>query len=202
MLKSLVAALIATLVSGAALAQTAPPSTLRGTIESVAADGASMIVHARNGQSVTVRLKPDLVVTLVVPASLNSVKPDSYIGVGAAPGPDGKLNALEVHVFPESARGVGEGSRPFDLVPGSSMTNGSLAARVDAMKGETLIVSYAGGSQTIHIDPNTPVVTFAPGEKTLLKAGAAIVARGSRAEDGAFDAARVLIGKDGLTPPM
>ena len=161
-----------------------------------------MVVHARDGSTATVRLKPDLVVTLVVPASLNNVKPDSYVGVAAVPGPDGALKALELHVFPESMRGVGEGFRPFDLAPGSTMTNGSLVARVDALKGETLIVAYAGGTQTIHFDASTPVVAFAPGERANIKAGAAIIARGPRADDGVIDAARVLVGKDGLTPPM
>ena len=83
-----------------ALAQNASPATARGTIETISADGAELGVKARDGQPVTVRLKPDTTVTLVVPASLSDVKPGAYVGVAALPGDDGGLKAMEVHVFP------------------------------------------------------------------------------------------------------
>jgi len=196
------AAALALIIASAASAQTAPPATLRGTVESISADGASLNVKARNGEAATVRLKPDVLVSLIVPASLAEVKPGAYIGVAAVPDADGALKALEVHVFPEALRGAGEGFRPFDLAPGSSMTNGALSARVDGLKDQTLTVDYAGGSQTIHLEPNTPIVSFAPGARSDIKPGAAIIARGARAADGAIEAARILVGKDGLTPPM
>jgi hypothetical protein len=185
-----------------ALAQNASPATARGTIETISADGAELGVKARDGQPVTVRLKPDTTVTLVVPASLSDVKPGAYVGVAALPGDDGGLKAMEVHVFPEAMRGAGEGFRPFDLAPGSSMTNGALSARVDGVSGPTLTVTYAGGQQTIRLDASTPIVSFAPGARADVKVGAALVARGAKASDGAIDAARILVGKDGLTPPM
>jgi len=196
------AAALAFLIAGAASAQTAPPATLRGTIEAISADGASLSVNARNGEAAIVRLKPDAIVSLVVPASLADVKPGAYVGVAAAPDADGALKAMEVHVFPEAMRGAGEGFRPFDLAPGSSMTNGALSARIDGVEGQTLTVTYAGGAQTIRLAANTPIVAFAPGARSDVKPGAAIIARGVRASDGAIEAARILVGKDGLTPPM
>jgi hypothetical protein len=109
---------------------------------------------------------------------------------------------MEVHIFPEAMRGTGEGFRPFDLAPKSSMTNGNIAARVDATSGPKLTVTYKGGEQTIVVDPKTPIVALAPGEKTDLKPGANIIARGPKQGDGSIDAAFVLVGKDGLVPPM
>jgi hypothetical protein len=99
-------------------------------------------------------------------------------------------------------RGTGEGFRPFDLAPGSSMTNGNISARVDATSGPKLTVSYKGGEQTIVVDPKTPIVGFEPGAANDLKPGAAIIARGARQDDGSIDATAVLVGKDGLVPPM
>jgi Domain of unknown function (DUF5666) len=107
-----------------------------------------------------------------------------------------------VHIFPEALRGTGEGYRPFDLAPGSSMTNGSLSARVDGVEGPTLTVTYHGGQQTIRVDAKTPIVGFEPGSHADLKPGAAVIARGARAEDGVVDATRIIVGKDGLVPPM
>ena len=82
------------------------------------------------------------------------------------------------------------------------MTNGAVAARVDGVAGATLTVTYNGGQQVIAVDPKTPIVSFAPGARTDLKAGAAVVARGPRENDGTIDAVRILVGKDGLVPPL
>jgi hypothetical protein len=196
------AAALALFWVGAAHAQQAPLVAVRATIEAVADDGASLSVRARSGEAATVRLKPATSVTLVIPAALVDVKPGSFIGVAALPGAEGVQNALEVHIFPESMRGVGEGFRPFDLAPGSTMTNGAVAARVDSVDGPRLTVTYQGGQQTIVVGKSTPIVAFAPGARGDLKAGAAIVARAVKAADGAYDAARILVGEDGLTPPM
>lgn len=185
-----------------ALAQGVRPATARATIEGVSADGDTLSVRTRAGEQESVNLKPTTRVILVVPAVLSDVKPGSFVGVAALPGDGNELKAMEVHIFPESMRGTGEGFRPFDLAPNSSMTNGNISARVDAASGPKLTVSYKGGEQTIVVDPKTPIVTFEPGDRSELKAGAAIIARGPKQADGSIDAAAVLVGKDGLVPPM
>jgi len=195
-------AVVALALAGAALAQNAPLVAVRATIEAVADDGASLSVRTRSGEAATVRLTPSTSVTLVVPAALADVKPGLFIGVAALPGAEGAQNALEVHIFPEAMRGVGEGFRPFDLAPGSTMTNGAVEARIDRAEGPQLTVTYKGGQRTIVIGKSTPIVAFAPGARGDLKAGAAIVARAAKAADGAYEATRILVGKDGLTPPM
>ena len=197
----LVAAVVLAL-SVPAPAQNARPATARATIESVSADGETLSVRTRAGQPETVHLKPTTRVILVVPAALTDVKPGSFVGVAAVPGDGNDLKAMEVHIFPESMRGTGEGFRPFDLAPNSSMTNGNIAALVDAASGPKLTVSYKGGEQTIVVDQKTPIVSFEPGDKSELKAGAAIIARGPKQGDGSIDGAFVLVGKDGLVPPM
>src|SRR5208282_1482693 len=156
----------------------------------------------RAGEERTVRLGPKTRFVLVVPATLADVKPSTFIGVAALPGDGSELKATEVHIFPESMRGTGEGFRPFDLSPLSTMTNGTIAARVDGVDGSRLTVSYKGGQQIIVVDPKTPVVAFAPGARADLKPGAAIIARGPRENDGSVDAPRILVGKDGLVPPL
>jgi hypothetical protein len=195
-------AVVALVLAGAALAQNAPLVAVRATIDAVADDGASLSVRTRSGEAATVRLTPSTSVTLVVPAALADIKPGLFIGVAALPGAEGVQNALEVHIFPEAMRGTGEGFRPFDLAPASTMTNGAVEARIDRVEGPQLTVTYKGGQQTIVIDKSTPIVAFAPGARADLKPGAAIVARAAKAADGAYEATRILVGKDGLTPPM
>ncbi len=155
---SLRTALIAAIVFSAApvLAQNPPSTMVRATIESVGADGASVAVRTRAGEDRTIRLGPKTRITFVVPATLADVKPGAFIGVAALPGEGGELEAMEVHIFPEAMRGTGEGFRPFDLAPRSTMTNGAIAARVEGAAGPKLTVSYKGGQQTIVVGPNDP----------------------------------------------
>ena len=183
-------------------AQNPTSTSLRGTIELVANDGTSMTAHTRAGEERTLRLTPKTRFVFVVPATLADVKPGAFIGVAALPGEGGELKAMEVHVFPEAMRGTGEGFRPYDLAPRSSMTNGDVAARVDATSGPKLTVTYKGGRQTIVVDPKTPIVAFEPATRSALNSGAAILARGSKEDDGSIDARFVLIGKGGLVPPL
>jgi hypothetical protein len=185
-----------------ALAQNAPVASARATIQTVSADGTALNVRTRAGEDRTIHLNPKTRFALVIPATLADVKPGSFIGVAALPGEGNELKAMEVHIFPEAMRGTGEGFRPFDLAPKSSMTNGNISARVDATTGPKLTVTYKGGEQTIVVDPKTPIVALAPGAQTDLKPGAAIIARGPKQGDGSIDAAFVLVGKDGLVPPM
>ena len=193
---------LTTLAAGAAFAQSPPVAVARATIESVAPDGASLVVRTRGGEEKTIRLNDKTTVTEVVPASLADVKPGAFIGVAALPGKGGELKAMEVHIFPEAMRGFGEGFRPFDLAPGSTMTNGTISARVDGVEGSKLTVTYKGGAQSVLVDPKAPIVAFAKGARNELTPGAAIIARGAREDDGSIDAQRILVGKDGLVPPM
>jgi hypothetical protein len=176
-----------------------PPARLRGTIAGI--DGDTLTLTTRDAQTVKVTLRADTAVTAVIPARLDDIKPGSFIGTAAMPGPNGSLIALEVHVFPESMRGTGEGHRPFDLQPESTMTNGTVGDVV-VSSGRTLTVGYKGGEKTVTVPPDVPVVGFEPGDRSLLVVGAHAILFGTRQADGSIAAARVLVGKDGLVPPM
>ncbi|WP_213773621.1 hypothetical protein [Bradyrhizobium sp. dw_78] len=184
-----------------ALAQQPPvPSRVRGTIEAV--NGDQLTVKSRSGEDVTLHMSGDAKVLGVTRISLADVKVGSFIGATTIPGPDGKPKAVEVHVFPEDMRGTGEGSRPWDLRPNSSMTNATVAESVAANDGRTLTVKYKDGEKQVEISPDTPVVTFVPGERSELKAGAKVIAFIRKLPDGSFETDRVNVGRDGLTPPM
>src|SRR4029077_17180058 len=134
--------------------------------------------------------------------SLADIKVGSFVGATTVPGPDGGQNAVEVHVFPESMRGTGEGSRPWDLRPNSSMTNATVAESVVGNDGHTLLVKYKEGEKKVFVSSETPVVTYVPADKSDLKAGAKIIAFSKKMPDGSFETSRVSVGRDGLTPPM
>ena len=170
------------LVSGTAFAQNEPPGVARATIKMVSADGTYLRVRTRAGEELTVRLNPGTGFVFAVPASLADVKPGTFIGVAAMPDDNDEQKAMDVHIFPEAWRGTG--------------------ARVDSVNGPQLTVTYKGGQQTIVVDPKTPIVAFELGSREALQPGAEVLARGPKADDGSIDAVYVLIGKNGLVPPM
>jgi hypothetical protein len=184
-----------------AIAQQPPtPSRVRGTIESV--DGDVLSVRSRSGEDVKLRMTGDMRLVGIAQISLKDIKVGSFIGTTTVPGPDGGNNAIEVHVFPESMRGTGEGSRPFDLRPNSTMTNATVAETVVNNEGHILTVKYRDGEKKVVVSPDTPVVTYVPADKSDLKAGAKVIATMKKLPDGAFETNRVSVGRDGLTPPM
>ena len=198
----LIAAALLLALSAPAWAQATPSLAVRGVIDRVAPDRESLDVKTRDGDEKTLRLLAGAKVARVVAASLADLKPGLYVGVAAVPGDGETLKALEVHIFPELLRGVGDGHRPFDLAPGATMTNGAVNARVDEVDGSKIVVAYNGGQQTITVDKSTPIVAIEPGGLGDLMAGAAIVARGVAGEDGSFEARSVGVGVNGVTPPM
>jgi hypothetical protein len=185
----------------AALAQQPPtPSRVRGTIEAV--DGDVLAVKSRSGEGFKLRMAGDMKLVGIVKISLSDIKVGSFVGATTVPGPDGSNNAIEVHVFPEDMRGTGEGSRPFDLRPNSTMTNATVAESVAGNDGHTLLVKYKDGEKKVVVSPDTPVVTYVPTEKSELKPGAKIIAFFKKLPDGSYEATRISVGLNGLTPPM
>jgi hypothetical protein len=184
-----------------AIAQQPPsPSRVRGTIEAV--DGEMLAVKSRGGEDFKLRMASDMRVVGIAKISLADIKVGSFIGTTTVPGPNGGNNAIEVHVFPEDMRGTGEGSRPFDLRPNSTMTNATVAETVAGNDGHTLMVKYKDGEKKVLVSPDTPVVTYVPADKSELKAGAKVIAFIKKLPDGSFEANRISVGLNGLTPPM
>lgn len=175
---------------------------MRATINAV--HSTAVDVTDTSGNKATVTLPVDLNITQVAPIEPSAIRAGSYIGTAAVKEPDGTLRALEVHVFPEAMRGTGDGHRPYDLGPNSSMTNGTVeqAGAVTGAQGRTLSVKYQGGEQRIVVPQEVPIVAFAPGTRDELKAGAHVILIVRADAQGSLIAQRVLVGKDGLTPPM
>ena len=194
--------LVSLAIAGVALAQTpaVKPSRIRGEVVSL--NGDVLQVHRRSGDTVTINLAPTVAVSAVKAMQLADIKPGSFIGTAATTGTDGKLTATEVVVFPESARGTGEGHYAWDLGPNSSMTNANVDQVAEGTSGRDLKLSYKGGNNVVTVPPNVPVVTFVPAARTDLTAGKKVFVVATPAAQGTFVAQRVVVEKDGVAPPM
>jgi hypothetical protein len=187
------------LASGIATAQSTPPVRLRATVVSYAAP--NLVIKERSGKVMSLTMPDETGVVVVIPTDITSIQPGSFIGTAALPRPDGKLEALEVVVFPEAARGSGEGHYPWDLKPDSSMTNATVAELARSSNGRTLILRYKEGEKTVIVPDGVPIVTFRPGDRTLIVPGAKVFIVADVSDD-QFIIRRLMIGRNGLTPPM
>ena len=204
-LAAVVLAVVATTTTatGAGTLYESLSTRIRGEIEG--RDGDRLNIRSRDGATVRIRLAPGYQVTAALPSDPRSIQPGAFVGAVAVPQPDGRLEALEVAIFPEAMRGAGEGHYPWDLTPESTMTNANVATVVTGEPdgGSTLTLSYPGGGQTVVIPSGVPVVRLAPGDDLLLRPGNHVfIPVAERQPDGTLLAAVVVVGKDGLVPPM
>ena len=184
--------------------------------------GRDLEVKTGSGQVVTVRLADNVRVSARSAASLGAITPGTFLGTTAKPQPDGSLSASEVHIFPESMRGTGEGHRPMDTEPGSTMTNATVTSVAPAGKaapgntmtnatvdrvaasgaGRRITLKYKDGEQTVVVGDAVPVVMVEPGDASMLVPGAHVVVTAARQVDGTLTSDRVSVGKNGLVPPI
>jgi hypothetical protein len=201
----LVTALTAPLAASVVHVQDAPPVRVRGTIERIeapAAPGLIYVVKARDGAELKLTIADNPQIAGIIKASLSDIKQNSFVGVTAMPQPDGSLNAVEVHIFPESMRGTGEGHYPWDLQPQSTMTNANVEQVVSAVDGRTLTLKYKDGEKKINVPANAAIVAYVPGDKSDIKPGAKVFIVAAKQADGTLQGRAWRVGRDGVTPPM
>ncbi len=169
----------------------------RGSIISISPQ--RIVIDSRTGGTVAFAITPRTAYAVEKPLALSAIQPGSYIGSAAVPATGGMLRALEVTVFPPSMYGAGEGHYAWDLMPDSTMTNGTVGS-VKQASGDLLTVTYHGGEQTILVPPGTPIVSVGPGSLSALHPGAKVII--FPAPDSPNTAARIAYGENGLTPPQ
>ena len=176
-----------------AAAQAPQMVRVRATIESV--DGQMITAKSRDGAEMKIHLADNAPVNEVVKVSLSDIKPNSYIAVTAMPQPDGSQKATAIIIFPEAMRGVGDGHRPWDYVPNSTMTNGAVDTSVTSVDGAKLTVKYKDGEKTVLVTPDTLIATYARKSLAALKPGEKIfIAATKKTPDGTLDAPNVSFG--------
>lgn len=178
-----------------------PPARVRGTIG--AFDDHTLTVKTSTGALVTVAFAPNFVVRTVVRKRLTDIHDGDFVASTSIRGKDGNLHAIEVHIFLPAQRGVvPEGQIPWDLAPDSLMTNAIVEGVATVKGGRVLTVTYKGQSTDIEVDRNTPIVTYAPGDPSMLKPGRAVFIIGPKQPDGTVAASNVTVENKGIKPPM
>ena len=172
---------------------------IRGTIERI--EGPVYVVKNRDGAELKLTLTDNPLFVAIVPAKMSDIKPGMFVGSAGMMQPDGSQKAIEVHIFPESMRGTGEGHYDWDLLPKSKMTNASVEHAVDSVDGQVLSVKYKDGDKKLLVTPETVVVTYEIGKKDEVQPGTKIfVAAAKKQPDGTMQAPRITYGRNGQAP--
>lgn len=194
---------IGPMIAGPAVAQTpgaAERARVAGTVEKL--DGDRLTVNVAGGRTQTVMLSADATIYGVEKRRLSDIKPGDFVASGGVRGTDGQIHAVELRIFPESMRGVGEGQRPWDVRPEGVMTNATVGTVSQTTDGGIVHVTYKGGESEYVVGPDVPVLAYVLADKTLLKTGAAVVTIAVKQPDGSLQTSRVTAEKDGVKPPM
>lgn len=172
---------------------------IRGTIESI--DGPVYLVKNRDGAEMKLTVTDNPLYVAIAPATMADIKPGMFVGSAGTMQSDGTQKAIEVHIFPESMRGTGEGHYDWDLKPNTKMTNANVEQTVGGVDGQMLSVKYKDGEKKLLVTPETVVVTYVPGSKDDLKPGTRIfVGAAKKMPDGTLQTPRITYGRNGAGP--
>jgi hypothetical protein len=172
---------------------------IRGTIERV--EGPVYLVKNRDGAELKLTVTDNPLYVAISPSTMADIKPGMFVGSAGTIQPDGTQKAIEVHIFPESMRGTGEGHYDWDLKPNTKMTNANVEQTVAGVDGQILSVKYKDGEKKLLVTPETVVVTYVPGNKDELTPGTRIfVAAAKKQPDGTLQTPRITYGRNGAGP--
>ena len=171
---------------------------IRGTVERI--DGPVYVIKNRDGAELKLTLTDNPLFVAISPSTMADIKPGMFVGSAGMMQPDGTQKAIEVHIFPESMRGTGEGHYDWDLKPQSKMTNGNVEQTVSGVDGPVLSVKYKDGEKKLVVTPETVVVTYVPGNKDEVKPGTKVFVAAKKQPDGTFQAPRITYGRNGAGP--
>ena len=177
--------LIALLAINTATAQTT--TRLRGTITDI--EGNVMTVKSREGKDIKVQIPDNVSVAVATAIRFEDIKQGDYVGA----------TTIAVHYLPPT---VPEGRGPWDLQPGSMMTNANVSSIIAAGDKRELTLQYKDGTTKMTVAPNAPIVRAVPGSRSDLRAGEYIFAAVQAAPDGTLTAPRIQVSKDGVRPPQ
>jgi len=178
----------------------APPTVaVNGTVESW--DGKTLTLKTATG-NVSFTVPADAPVMTRKPGKLGDIGPNTFLGTTTVPR-NGRLESIEVHVFPESMRGAGEGHYPWQGEPGSMMTNGNVTTVTNGnvasiAEGGVMKVEYKDGDkgrgvQEIHVPKDVQITFIEQVGTAALRTGQRVTGQVRENADGSASATRLNI---------
>jgi hypothetical protein len=211
----------AAVLAAPAVAQTAPPQRIIGSITAFTAP--TLTVITSKGETLAILLAPDAKVIANKRSTFNAIQQNDFVALTAVVGKDGKLKAKEVRQFPEPLRGVGEGLYPGDKTT-ETRINATVTEAATTVKGKggTLKLSFHAaaanplgicsghapapgkggctGDAEILVTPATPVTNWVLGDPSWLATGKAVSLYTVMNSEGKLVTYGVVVEHDGIKP--
>lgn len=191
-----------------ALSVSAQPYHVRGKLAEV--DGGALAIDTDMDGRKAVTLAEEAGVFIVDTATLEDIKEGQFVGITSIMS-QGQRVALEVHIFSEDLRGLAEGHYPWTLVEEENMmTNANVAKLVAVGDDRQLTVNYmegeegaqTQGEQTIVVPPDAAIVNFTATTRDKLLPGETVFLLAVDGEDGSVTSPAIVVGQNGIEPPM
>jgi hypothetical protein len=185
------------------------PDHIRGQIAVV--DDSSITVSTGDGAEIRLGLAESSTILSLSKASFSDVDFGAYVGSisrrldAYSPIVRDSMSWLhegyELRVFDEELRGLALGHTTWDLGPDSVITHGW----VDDLEIRVLSIKY-GPTEEEETDVDrprdVPILFLKLGDQSLIKPGVHVFAGAQKQEDGDYEIAYVMVGEDGVVPPL
>ncbi len=185
------------------------PDHIRGQIAKV--ERSAIEVRTRDGKTVRLGLLDPLTVISLAKGSFTAVDFGVYVGAVAvrleaySPIVRDSLSWLhkgfELRIIDEQLRGIALGHKKWDLTSETIIAHGW----IDDIEGRVISIKW-GPTEEEETDVETPrdapVLKMALGDKSLIKPGAHVFAGAQQDGNGRYVAVFIIVGKDGIVPPL
>lgn len=184
------------------------PNRVRGAIVDV--DLPTVEIETHDGVPIDVTISESTRLFVVTPGRQDDLNEGQFVGITSIMKQDDRHVALEVHIFADELRGLGEGHYAWDLVDEPNMMTNATIAEITMIDDRSrLMVRYGqdsdqrrgDGSLWIDIPSTIPITHLAKGNQTTLAPGKHVFSYLNESDTGSAIALAIIVG-DGVHPPM
>lgn len=187
------------------------PDRIRGEISD--ADASGIVVRTADGKAVRVAITEKTPVFVLSKGSYSELDFGTYVGSVSQKLGDNVYSPIvrdslswlhrgrELRIIDESLRGIAVGHTKWDFPKGSVMTHGW----VDDMEGRVISIKYGPTEEEetdVEIARDTPVLKMKMGDRSMIRTKARVFVGAERDRGGAYTAAFLFIGSDGVVPGL
>jgi len=185
------------------------PEHIRGQITKV--ETSAIVMKTDGGKTVRFVIPDNLTVIRLAKGSFTKVDFGTYVGSVAV-----RLNeyspivrdslswlhrGFELRVISEELRGIAVGHKEWDLTPETIIAHGW----VDDIEGRVLSIKYGPTEEEetdVDVGRDIPILNMSLGDTNLITLGAYVFIGAQKNENGEFEMVFILVGEDGIIPPM
>jgi hypothetical protein len=181
---------VLTLLVGLLSSAIAAPTIAQAEGTIAAVESGTLTITTQAGAQVRVVLTPETTIIQRRQVTLESIRPNDFVGVTAKREADGSLTAISINIFPPEFKGRIRQAQ-FVMNTGNIMTNATVFQNVRRIEGRTLYLKLGDGTAVIAVPKDAVVLRLTLAKPSDLRAGMAVTVRGAAGPDGGLTAGTI-----------